>query len=791
MNDLSKIEKNLRTIAKRYKSIKYSLGLAILFSMMGVSAFSEENITEEVGTSQEIISDEQIASSKEKLKNSVGSLQSKIEGARLENEKALSGLKLELVQLMEQGDQVIKAPWSSWQFGANYMYSRWNGTYSGRNDKVSDIGIIERDPDIFNSSVSKSSKKYSELNLKKRENPYKLISIKEITPPIKDFKFNPVFSLREPTKLEPLNLNINIASPKIPDTFMFSTSTPSIPTINPIQVNIETVTLFNYGNAWNRGIIGQNDKLYQRSLLVVPNGTYTLDSTSLGLDGNYAPTIIDMSIVGQSVKVNRGTTLNVNKSAGRAVSIDINPGYEDWPGNPETSSTFTNEGTINLNAVNTAAIEAQTETTPAPYGYNPSTGGPWVAKKEIYGINSGRINGNNNKQVAMTFVREQDPGAEKQFLTNSERGIITMNGNNSMGFSFNVDNLYAEAKNKGKIILNGKNNYGFAFGKGVSNNHLKQDSVISNEANGTIEINGNNSGGFALEEMINASKVAYVKNINITNKGKININSKESFGMYSEQMKAINIGEININQNAVSSIGLYSTKKNTVNTELINRGKINIKSKKDKNIALFTDSAKVINDTNGVVNVLNGENIGAFISGTGVGENIGKISSVAAGSITILTKDSGNFINKGEIRVNAKTSATNNGAIGILANTGSSFTNSNGKLYFNISGRNSIGIYSKGNVKIGESNITATDNAINFFTDTNGLIEVESGKIARSTTKNGALLFFDGNSNGKIKLSGNLKATIEGGKSATAKGTAFFYRSSSTPVSGSIVGYNK
>ena len=790
MNDLSKIEKNLRTIAKRYKSIKYSLGLAILFSMMGVSAFSEENITEEVGTSQEIMSDGQIASSKEKLKNSVGSLQSKIEGARLENEKALSGLKLELVQLMEQGDQVIKSPWSSWQFGANYMYSKWNGTYSGRNDKGSDIGIIERDPDIFNSSVSKSSKKYSELNLKKRENPYKLISIKEITPPIKDFKFNPVFSLREPTKLEPLNLNINIASPKIPDTFMFSTSTPSIPTINPIQVNIETVTLFNYGNAWNRGIIGQSGTVRQRSLFVVPNGTYTLDSTSLGLDGNYAPTIIDMSITGQSVKVNKGTTLNVNKSAGRAVSIDIDTGWLDWPGNPETSSTFTNEGTINLNAINTAAIEAQTETAPAPYGTNPHTGGPWVAKKEIYGINSGRINGNNNKQVAMTFVREQAPGVEKQFLTNSERGIITMNGNNSMGFSFNVDDLYAEAKNKGKIILNGKNNYGFAFGKGVSNNHLKQDSVISNEANGTIEINGNNSGGFALEEMINASKIAYVKNINITNKGKININSKESFGMYSEQMKAINIGEININQNAVSSIGLYSTKKNTVNTELINRGKINIKSKKDKNIALFTDSAKVINDTNGVVNVLNGENIGAFISGTGVGENIGKISSVAAGSITILTKDSGNFINKGEIRVNAKTSATNNGAIGILANTGSSFTNSNGKLYFNISGRNSIGIYSKGNVKIGESNITATDNAINFFTDTNGLIEVESGKIARSTTKNGALLFFDGNSNGKIKLSGNLKATIEGGKSATAKGTAFFYRSSSTPVSGSIVGYN-
>lgn len=41
-NNLYKIEKDLRSIAKRYKSIKYSIGLAILFLMLGVSAFSEE-----------------------------------------------------------------------------------------------------------------------------------------------------------------------------------------------------------------------------------------------------------------------------------------------------------------------------------------------------------------------------------------------------------------------------------------------------------------------------------------------------------------------------------------------------------------------------------------------------------------------------------------------------------------------------------------------------------------------------------------------------------------------------
>ncbi|WP_032881905.1 autotransporter-associated N-terminal domain-containing protein, partial [Fusobacterium hwasookii] len=113
-NNLYKVEKDLRSIAKRYKSIKYSVGLAILFLMLGTSAFSEEvnNVqTNEVPTREEI------ASSRENLKNSVGNLQAKIDQARAENSKGLTGLRLELTQLMEQGDQVVKSPWMSWQFG--------------------------------------------------------------------------------------------------------------------------------------------------------------------------------------------------------------------------------------------------------------------------------------------------------------------------------------------------------------------------------------------------------------------------------------------------------------------------------------------------------------------------------------------------------------------------------------------------------------------------------------------------------------------------------------------------
>ena len=124
-NNLHKVEKDLRSIAKRYKSVKYSLGLAILFLMLGVSAFSEEVNLES----------SQIAT-REELKTSVDNVQTKLNVLRDENKEKIKNLRLELIQLMEQGDQVIKSPWSSWQFGMNYFYESWGSTYKGSGDKA-------------------------------------------------------------------------------------------------------------------------------------------------------------------------------------------------------------------------------------------------------------------------------------------------------------------------------------------------------------------------------------------------------------------------------------------------------------------------------------------------------------------------------------------------------------------------------------------------------------------------------------------------------------------------------
>ena len=105
--NLYRVEDILRSVAKRNKTVKYSLGLAILFLMMGTSAFSEEIDSLQDGV---VPTKEEITSSRENLRDSVGNLQSKIEELKEENEKDLAGLRLELIQLMEQGNQVVKSP---------------------------------------------------------------------------------------------------------------------------------------------------------------------------------------------------------------------------------------------------------------------------------------------------------------------------------------------------------------------------------------------------------------------------------------------------------------------------------------------------------------------------------------------------------------------------------------------------------------------------------------------------------------------------------------------------------
>lgn len=125
--NLRKMEKELRNFAKRCKNVKYTKALLLSFLMSGVLSF---------GTASSRKGElDSIKNAKSELGNSIAEMKKLFKDAKKENAKLIRNSNLELIQLMEQGDHVIKSPWSTWQIGMGYTYDSWLGSYKGRGDK--------------------------------------------------------------------------------------------------------------------------------------------------------------------------------------------------------------------------------------------------------------------------------------------------------------------------------------------------------------------------------------------------------------------------------------------------------------------------------------------------------------------------------------------------------------------------------------------------------------------------------------------------------------------------------
>ena len=162
-NNLRNIEKTIRNFVKRCKGVTYTKELLFTFLLTGSFARA----------AQVKSNDDSIQGAKKQIENSIGDMKKLFKEAKQENNKLLKSSNLELIQLMEQGDHVVKSPWSSWQFGINYFYSDWRGTYKGRGDKKEKYpyeGIFQRSEDAFERYTSPLSEKYK--GLPTSTNPY-------------------------------------------------------------------------------------------------------------------------------------------------------------------------------------------------------------------------------------------------------------------------------------------------------------------------------------------------------------------------------------------------------------------------------------------------------------------------------------------------------------------------------------------------------------------------------------------------------------------------------------------
>ncbi|WP_339001666.1 autotransporter-associated N-terminal domain-containing protein [Fusobacterium animalis] len=579
-NNLHRVEKDLRSIAKRYKSIKYSVGLAILFLMLGISAFSEE-INDKNSITSIIPTREQITSSKEDLKNSVGGLQSKLNKVRTENEKELKGLRLELIQLMEQGNQVIKLPWSSWQFGANYTYNKWNGGYKGRGDrdekyiyqgvyrsgnwkeknamdivenshtnkgpitpgnentsnwKIADNNsaggiVIKKDNSI--DSATNGNREWGLVNLRNLKEPTNEVEILANVSPkdVSKVKLDIPVTVQAPAQITAPVVNPNVNKPKeAPVVNLPRASSPDIPNDPTLSAN-PTINIMKVNKVGN--ITVNPDPVTPVDFFIQPNypgprGDMTYGGSNYaGQWDNKTETLSDGRYFFTWEVPNGNTTvknfnMNVVQNTTRAIVVD--------EGRNPTGDTFTySGGTIRLNGSKNAGIDVQ-GTHIGDYDhiypmtiYNKGTiigvGSAGVTEHAAFAFN----NFDSSSDYTRAHLVNDSAGGKIELNTPISAGIMLRpeitQADNDNGF---LDGLNMQmAENGGEITVNGKNSVGVTVVKNtLTTSHLANNGYLKNSTKVIIPVG-----------QLLASRSDEANKSGILNTGTINVQGDDSSGV--------------------------------------------------------------------------------------------------------------------------------------------------------------------------------------------------------------------------------------------------------------------
>ena len=247
-NNLRKLKKDLCSFAKKCREFKYTDSALITFLITGGVSISNNLFSSEV--------DKSIEAQKQTISTSIKDIHSQFTEARKENDKLLKNTNLELIQLMEQGDHVVKSPWSSWQYGANEFTNNWNGTYKGRGDKKEKYpyeGIFQRDSNKFNRYVSPISRNYGALS-SSTVNPksassnnriglktsYGIESSVKVEEPITSLELSAGI---KPRMIDKQPLNITLGPVNAPNAPVLSISAPTPIAAAPPTIVPPTVTL--------------------------------------------------------------------------------------------------------------------------------------------------------------------------------------------------------------------------------------------------------------------------------------------------------------------------------------------------------------------------------------------------------------------------------------------------------------------------------------------------------------------------------------------------------------------
>ena len=802
-NNLNKVEKNLKYLARRYRSIKYSLGLAILFLMMGISAFS--------GEVNGVPTREEIAASKNSFKSSVENLQSKIKEAKEENEKTLRGLRLELIQLMEQGEQVVKSPWSSWQFGMNYMYSHWGAAYKGRGDKISEAKIFERDTTLARfqyqtSTMSKTKYGTTDLTIVKEEDA-EIVVTAGIVPKSVDKKA-PSYVPAAPAGILPPFEPKLIVPPKKPEEIIVTE--PS--TFDPPDLKF-------VGGGFAQGpeigmpknhIIVQNYEKYS-----TPNGVFKIKA---GKDGT--------SWEG---------TLRAESTTKPSLSGDLTDGSTDKRLNTFINDLRDHDATVSGDYDMTDLGGANS--TKIFLSYNPAAvGGDYGGKKApndrkitfngkltLHGIatpnnsnvlvgmehqiwamkdrthlqssstllNTGDIilaSGNNI--VGIMIDVEQMHEKERKSHKTINNGRIIINSNNSIGVDFGqyqYQGVFKVDVTLGNIIVNGKHNYGARMKNIFTNPDPKYDRSryydlvkITSGAGKKILVNGEENVGISIGKSLSSAKdsnpIANISGLNIE------VNGKKTVGfLRNKDYSNNNTNDMILDEN---TMGTFSFGNNAENSTLVRSDKYGItlkknittdKGKEGNSFAQALGEGKITNEAE--LKSLGRTKFTGLIAKGKVGSenstitNKGTIEITGDGSenVGMAALEDGNLVNSGTIRVTGKGTKK----VGIYHVGNKAEIKDGSKI--NISGESTTGIYNTKTMTIdGKVTINAKNGSTGIYSSGGTITSTSVNKLnitvdnSATGIKKGLGVYAENGSN--VNLTGANIGVIKGEAGVAAYG---------------------
>ena len=569
---------------------------------------------------------------REGIKDSVDNLQDKIKGVRLENTKSIEALRLELIQLMEQGNQVVKSPWASWQFGIGYLFTDLHGRERGTGDKseryrfesyytrydwktinasdgedserpqgspllVGKPGGLGSSSSILGKTVNKNGAISSSVNGRNR---YGLVDLRYVKEKPTDVE---IFAKVNPKKIEKDPLDVD--PPK------FELKDPKGLTVNPYIAKPEEAPTIKLPN------IGQIE--IEALSITAPNAPS-------------APTT---------------PTISVSITPPTAPSISVTPNAPSAPEAPNVSVSVVAPviNVLNIETPATVRVSAPVVDAPEPVAFSVA---PTIdAKGGNAGAKARKIS-NNQAGVDSFFPSGTPKSYDVNTVNNSVRNFFTF-GNVSGNVTIpETGTVNVKINDTRAIVLDEpKNDSKFKMGGTINLYGSKNMGIdLQGTASDQLGFNGKDSKGLDLYQ---SNKVAYAE---IKNTGKI-------IGSYKNEVGT----STNINQIAFGFSNLDSSFNNTM-THIINSGTISLNAPESAGIQLkpedphnwqphWTEMTTV--DGKDVVNIQGG---GSGTANKGrvlmKADNQNKIDVNSSGSFGIIT-----VFNPGISELTAITSTTN------------------------------------------------------------------------------------------------------------------------------------